>query len=211
MLQNKFLFNKSSVSLEIIGLPDYSTNENNDHISIISQWKLMIIDLPLIEGNLDHLRSVMEAFYSYSAFLLNDEYAFYESDLIDIKSENHYTHKILLKSSKPDVKPLNIKIGNSILVDIINCFDQLGSSIKVKNIYTKNSQKLNTKNYLNLFDKNKISNFILPPLLSLCSVFFVSTAFIYFYNNSSNNRNSNSSLLDTNNKFISIKSINAIL
>ena len=69
MLQNKFLFNKSSVSLEIIGLPDYSTNENNDHISIISQWKLMIIDLPLIEGNLDHLRSVMKAFYSYSAFL----------------------------------------------------------------------------------------------------------------------------------------------
>ena len=39
MLQNKFLFNQSSVSLEIIGLPDYSNNENNDCISIISQWK----------------------------------------------------------------------------------------------------------------------------------------------------------------------------
>ena len=36
MLQNKFLFNQSSVSLEIIGLPDYSTNENEDNISIIS-------------------------------------------------------------------------------------------------------------------------------------------------------------------------------
>ena len=56
MLQNKFLFNQSSVSLEIIGLPDYSNDENKENISIISQWKLMIIDKPVIEGNLDHLR-----------------------------------------------------------------------------------------------------------------------------------------------------------
>ena len=66
MLQNKLLFNQSSVSLEINGLPDYSNNENQDNISIISQWKLMIIDKPVIEGNLDHLRSIMKAFYSYS-------------------------------------------------------------------------------------------------------------------------------------------------
>ena len=59
MLQNKFLFNQSSVSLEIIGLPDYSNNENKDYISIISQWKLIIIDKPVIEGNLDHLRSIL--------------------------------------------------------------------------------------------------------------------------------------------------------
>ena len=48
--------------LEIIGLPDYSNNENKDQISIISQWKLMIIDKPLIEGNLEHLSSIMSAF-----------------------------------------------------------------------------------------------------------------------------------------------------
>ena len=48
MLQEKVYFNQSSVSLEIIGLPDYSNNENKDQISIISQWKLMIIDKPLI-------------------------------------------------------------------------------------------------------------------------------------------------------------------
>ena len=125
MLQNKFLFNQSSVSLEIIGLPDYSNNEDQNNISIISQWKLSIVDKPVIEGNLVHLKSIMKAFYSYSNSLLNDEYASYESNLIDIKSENIYTHILLLKSSKPDVKPLNISIGNSILSDIVNCFDQL--------------------------------------------------------------------------------------
>ena len=136
MLQNKLSFNQSSVSLEIVGLPDYSKNENKDNISIISQWKLMIIDKPVIEGNLDHLRSIMKAFYSYSISILNDEDASYNSQLIDIKPENCYTHILLLKSSKPNVKPLNIRIGNSVFADIINCFDQLGFSDKVKSIYT---------------------------------------------------------------------------
>jgi len=39
MMQNKLSFHQSSVSLEIVGLPDYSNNENKDQISIISQWK----------------------------------------------------------------------------------------------------------------------------------------------------------------------------
>ena len=148
MLQNKFLFNQSSVSLEIIGLPDYSNNEKKDNISIISQWKLMIIDKPVIEGNFEHLRLIIKAFYSYSISLLNDENAIYKSNLIDITPENFYTHILLLKSSKPEIKPLIITIGNSVLSDIINCFDQLDSSNKVKNIYKKEFTNFKNKNYL---------------------------------------------------------------
>ncbi len=206
MLQNKFLFNQSSVSLEIIGLPDYSNNENKDYISIISQWKLMIIDKPVIEGNLDHLKSIMKAFYSYSIALLNDENPRYESNLIDITPENFYTHILLLKSSKPEVKPLNIRIGNSVLADTINCFDQLCSSNKVKNIYQKKFKNFKNKNYLNLLDKKNIFNFLLPPLISLCSIFLVSTALIYVYDGNDNN-----SLINTKNKLISIKSSNKLL
>ena len=206
MLQNKFLFNQSSVSLEIIGLPDYSNNENKDTISIISQWKLMIIDKPVIEGNLEHLKSIMKAFYSYSNSLLNDENPRYESNLIDITSENFYTHILLLKSSKPEVKPLNIRIGNSVLADTINCFDQLGSSNKVKNIYQKEFTNFKNKNYLSLLDKKNIFNFLLPPLFSLCSIFLVSTALIYVCDG-----NDNSSLINTKNKLISIKSSNKLL
>ncbi len=206
MLQNKFLFNQSSVSLEIIGLPDYSNNENKDYISIISQWKLMIIDKPVVEGNLEHLKSIMKAFYSYSNSLLNDENPRYESNLIDITPENFYTHILLMKSSKPEVKPLNIRIGNSVLADTINCFDQLCSSNKVKNIYQKEFTNFKNKNYLSLFDKKNIFNFLLPPLFSLCSIFLVSTALIYVYDG-----NDNSSSINTKNKLISIKSSNKLL
>ena len=206
MLQNKFLFNQSSVSLEIIGLPDYSINENKDYISIISQWKLMIIDKPVLEGNLEHLKSIMKAFYSYSNSLLNDENPRYESNLIDITSENFYTHILLLKSSKPEVKPLNIRIGNSVLADTINCFDQLCSSNKVKNIYQKEFKNFKNKYNLSLLDKKNIFNFLLPPLFSLCSIFLVSTALIYVYDG-----NDNSSLINTKNKLISIKASNKLL
>ena len=209
MLQNKISFNQSSVSLEIIGLPDYSNNENIDNISIISQWKLMIIDKPVIEGNIDHLSSVMKAFYSYSISFLHDEIALYESSFIDIKPQNYYTHILHLKSSKPEVKPLNIKIGNSTLADIISCFDQLTSSSQVKKISSSEFKRLKKKKKTNLLDKKNISNLLLPPLVSLFSIFLVSTAFIYFYDG--NDSDSNRSLLKNKNKLISIESINKLL
>ena len=206
MLQNKLIFNQSSVSLEIVGLPDYSNNENKDNISIISQWKLMIIDKPVIEGNIDHLRSIMKAFYSYSISILNGENASYKSKLIDIKPENCYTHILLLKSSKPKVKPLNIRIGNSVFADIINCFDQLGFSNKVKNIYSKEFKSLKKNKYSFLQDKKNILNFLFPPLVSLFSIFLFSTVFIYIYDN-----NDNRSSLNDKYKLISIQSINKLL
>ena len=209
MLQNKFSFNQSSVSLEIIGLPDYSNDESKENISIISQWKLMIIDKPVIEGNVDHLKTIMNAFNYYSKALLNDEILFYESDLIDIKAENSYSHTLLLKSSKPEVQPLKIKIGNSVLADIVNCFDQLNSSNRVNIIYSKDLKSLKNKKYLYLFDSKDISNFLLPPIFSLFSILIVSTSFIYFYDG--NNIKDNRSFLNTKNELNSINSINKLL
>jgi len=132
MIQNKLSFHQSSASLEIIGLPDYSNNENKDQISIISQWKLNIVDKPLIEGKIEHLGPIMDAFYIYSNLLIKNEIPIYESKLIDIKADNLHIHNIVLKSSKSNVKPLVLKIGNSLLADSINCFDHFNESPKVR-------------------------------------------------------------------------------
>ena len=102
--------------------------------------------------------------------------------MIDIKAVNYFTHNILLKSSKPDVKPLNINIGNSILSDIINCFDQLNSSKIVRKFNSKNLKYTPKKRFLNFINRDKISIILLPPLISLCSLFLISSTFIYFYN-----------------------------
>ena len=182
MIQNRILFNQSSVSLEITGLPDYSNNENKDQISIISQWKLNILDKPLIEGKIEHLGPIMDAFYIYSNLLINNEIPLYESKFIDIKAVNIHIHNIVLKSSKPDVKPLVINIGNALFSDTINCFDQLNESSKVR---IKKSEVLNNipqKVSFDLNKKRKFFNFFLPPLISICSLILFSSIFIYFNN-----------------------------
>ena len=209
MLQNKLIFNQSSVRLEIIGLPDYANNENKNQISIISQWKLMIIDTPLIEGNIDHLSSIMGAFYSYSNFLINNNNAFYESKFIDIIAENYFTHKVILKSSKPNLKPLKIKIGNSLLSYIINCFDQFNSSIKVRKVNSVVLFNPPKKGFLKFFNKDKTIIFLLPPLISLCSLFLISSTFIYLYNLSEDK--DKKALIKSKNTLHSIESIYTII
>ena len=180
-MQNKLSFHQSSASLEIIGLPDYSNNENKDQISIISQWKLTIIDKPLIEGKIEHLWPIMNAFYIYSNLLIKNEIPFYESKLIDIKADNLHIHNIVLKSSKPNVKPLILKIGNSLLSDTINCFDQLIESPKVRLKKTYLSNNMPKKLRFGFNNKDKIFNFVIPPFIAFCSLILFSSSFIYFY------------------------------
>ena len=180
-MQNNLLFYQSSVSLEIIGLPDYSNNENKDQISIISQWKLIITGEPLIEGKIEHLSQIMNAFYIYSNLLINYQTPLYESKLIDIKAENLNYHNIVLKSSKPNVKPLTLRIGNSLFADIINCFDQLNESSKVT-INKFSSIKYNPKMRTSSFNKLKILNLFISPFIAICSLILFSYTFIYLFN-----------------------------
>ena len=181
MMQNKLSFHQSSVSLEIIGLPDYSNNENKDQISIISQWKLTIVDKPLIEGKIEHLGPIMDAFYIYSNLLIKNEIPIYESKLIDIKADNLHIHNIVLKSSKANLKPLVLKIGNSLLSDTINCFDQLNESSKVRIKKTMVSNYITKKGRFGLNKKVKFFNFFIPPFIAICSLILFSSCFIYFY------------------------------
>ena len=181
MMQNKLSFHQSSASLEIIGLPDYSNNENKDQISIISQWKLTIVDKPLIEGKIEHLGPIMDAFYIYSNLLIKNEIPLYESKLIDIKADNLHIHNIVLKSSKPNVKPLILKIGNSLFSDTINCFDQLNESSKVTIKRTTVSNNIPKKVRFGINYKVKFFNLLLPPFIALCSLILFSSTFIYIY------------------------------
>ena len=181
-MQNKLSFHQSSVSLEIIGLPDYSNNENKDQISIISQWKLTIIDKPLIEGKIEHLGPIMDAFYIYSNLLIKNEIPIYESKLIDIKADNLHIHNVVLKSSKINVKPLTFKIGNSSLSDTINCFDQFCESSKVRFKKTGTSYNMPKKIRFGLNKKVKFLNLLMPPFIAICSLILFSSIFIYFYN-----------------------------
>jgi len=69
-----------------------------------------------------------------------------------------------------------------LLSDIINCFDQLNESPKVR---IKNSDVLSEiprKLRYGLNKKVKFYNFFIPPFIAICSLILFSSSFIYFYN-----------------------------
>ena len=182
MLQKKYSFNQSSVGLEITGLPDLS-NDNDNTISIISQWKLSIMNQPEIEGNIDHLKSIITAFYKYSNLILTEEKHIIESKLIDIRSDNDGHHKIFLKSTKKEIKPLTLQIGNAELCDIVSCFDQLKASQDI-NLNLHNLTPLINNSKLKVIYRKNIAGTFLPPFIALLSISIISIISAYFYDNS---------------------------
>ena len=202
MLQNKYSFNQSSTELVICGLPDYSNNDNNDNISIVSSWKLSIINQPDIEGNIDHLKSVIKAFYKCAALSLIDREEKIESELVDLCLNDNDSYRITLKSTKPNVKPLKLNIGYAEFSDIINCFDQLKNFKKINIDFIELLPNIKKKNTFSLNKKTFIYNFI-PPLLALFSISLFTFISIYFYEKK-DSRNKNISII-SNNPIIMIK------
>ena len=180
MLQNRYTFNQSSAELEIVGLPDYSNNDNEKKISIISKWKLSIIDQPDIEGGLDHLKLILQSFYTYSSLILSSEEEKLESKLIDISLDEDGLHNLLLKSTKPQVKPLKLKLGNAEFTDVLNCFDQLKQSKDISfNFQT--ITPVYKKQAFALRNKNKLKNIVYPPLLAFLSISLMTSSLLYLY------------------------------
>jgi hypothetical protein len=69
-----------------------------------------------------------------------------------------------------------------LLSDIINCFDQLNESSKVRTKKSVVFDNLQKKVRFRLNNKVKIFNFVMPPFIAICSLILFSSAFIYFYN-----------------------------
>ncbi len=189
MLQNKYSFNQSSTELVISGLPDYSNNDNKNDISIISSWRLSIINQPEIEGSIDHLKSLIKAFYKCAALSLLNREEKIESELIDLNLDESGSYRIILKSTKPDVKPLKLKIGYAEFSDIINCFDQLKNFKEIKIDFNDLLPNIKKESLL-YFDMNKLSDTIFPPLIAICSIsLFTLIGFYFFENNNYKNKN----------------------
>ena len=180
MLQNKYKFTQSSAELEIVGLPDYSKSESEKKISIISKWKLSIIDQPDIEGGLDHLKLILQSFYKYSSLIILGKVEKLESKLIDINLDEDGLHNLLLKSTKPQVSPLNLKLGNAEFTDVLNCFDQLKQSEDIS-FYFETITPVYKKQGFNLGNKNKIKNLLYPPLLAFVSISLITSSLLYLY------------------------------
>ena len=196
MLQNKYTFNQSSTELVISGLPDYSNNDDKDNISIISSWKLSIINQPEIEGSIDHLKSVIKAFYKFAALSLLDREEKIETELIDLNLDDSGYYRITLRSTKPNVNPLKLKIGYAEFSDIVNCFDQLKNFNKIKIDFNELLPNIEKKRIFS-YKKNNLTDIFIPPFLALFTISIFTFISIYFFENK-DSRNKNISIISNN-------------
>ena len=126
MINLSYRFSQNSSSLEIAGMPDVSNGDSEDTIGILSSWTLKIIGSPLLEGEKEHLDNLMEVILQYSrSYISGIRKTFISNNNIVTIAPLGVDHKLLLKSTKKGVKPLEIILDDSELADLTRCFDLL--------------------------------------------------------------------------------------
>ena len=126
MINLSYRFDQDSSSLEIAGIPDVSNGDSEDTIGIVSSWTLKIIGSPLLEGEKEHLDNLMQVLLDYSrSYISGIRQTFISNKKIVKISPFGNSHKLVLNSSKKNIKPLEIILDDSELSDLTRCFDLL--------------------------------------------------------------------------------------
>tara|TARA_Y100001968_G_C19269191_1_gene673313 strand:+ start:234 stop:842 length:609 start_codon:yes stop_codon:yes gene_type:complete len=126
MINLSYKFVQNSSSLELSGMPDVSNGDPNETIGILSSWTLKIIGCPQLEGEKEHLDSLMQVILQYSRSYISGIRKTYISTTNNVTiSPFGISHKLLLKSSIKGVMPLEIILDDSELSDLTRCLDLL--------------------------------------------------------------------------------------
>tara|TARA_B100000579_G_C22759920_1_gene818429 strand:+ start:657 stop:1274 length:618 start_codon:yes stop_codon:yes gene_type:complete len=149
MINLSYKFDQNSCSLELLGMPDVSNGDSPDTIGIVSSWTLKIIGSSLLEGEKEHLDNLMQAVFLYSrAYISGIRKSFISNNKIVTISPLGVNHKLLLKSTKKDVSPLEIILDDSELSDLTRCLDLLRYDIRFNVNWNIHSEKPYSKKYI---------------------------------------------------------------
>ena len=162
MINLSYRFDQDSCSLEIAGMPDVSNGDSIDTIGILSSWKLKIIGSPLLEGEKEHLDNLMQVLLQYSRLYISGirKTLISNNEIVRI-SPYGSVHKLLLKSTRKDVKPLEIILDDAELSDLTRCLDLLRFDSRFNMVWDINKEKPFSKKYIHTSStkSNNNSNF----------------------------------------------------
>ena len=185
MINLSYRLDQNSSSLELAGMPDVSNGDSEATIGILFSWTLKIIGCPLLEGEKEHLDNLMQVILQYSrSYVSGIRKTFISNKKIVTISPFGNTHKLLLKSTRKGVKPLEIILDDSELSDITRCFDLLRFDPRFNIKWDINKEEPFSKKYIhtNITNPKNNSNFLYALI-----VFFITSTFLL--------------LIPTNNKF----------
>ena len=178
MINLSYRFDQDSSSLQLSGMPDVSNGDTEDTIGILSSWTLKIIGSPLLEGEKEHLDNLMEVILQYSrSYISGFRQTFISNKKIVTISPFGISHKLLLNSTREEVKPLEIILDDAELSDLTRCLDLLRFDPRFNIKWDIHEEKPFSKKYfVNTFKNNKnYSNLFYSILV------FLSTSLIFFF------------------------------
>ena len=172
MINLSYRFDQDSSSLELAGMPDVSKGDSEETIGILSSWTLKIIGSPLLEGEKEHLDNLMQVILLYSrSYISGIRKTFVSSKKFITISPFGMSHKLLLKSTKEGVKPLEIILDDSELSDLTRCLDLLRFDSRFSIRWDINQEIPFSRKYIlsNGSKSNKNINILYALILFLCT------------------------------------------
>ena len=139
MQKNSYRYEQSAALLLVEGYPDLSAGHGNEAIGILSAWRLQLIGTPELEGTRDHLESLMSAVMPYARHQLSGVGRRFgaNSSFVSIgPMESGPGHQLELRSSREGVEPLQLKLDDADLADLVRCLDRLRLDERVKLTWT---------------------------------------------------------------------------
>ena len=178
MINLSYRFDQDSSSLQLSGVPDVSNGDSQETIGILSSWTLKIIGSPVLEGEKEHLDNLMEVILQYSrSYISGFRQTFISNKKIVTISPFGISHKLLLNSTREEVKPLEIILDDAELSDLTRCLDLLRFDPRFNIKWDIHEEKPFSKKYIhdNFKNNKNYSNLFYSILV------FLSTSLIFFF------------------------------
>ena len=178
MINLTYRFVQDSTTLEISGMPDVSDGDSDQTIGILSSWTLEIIGSPRLEGEKEHLDNLMQVLLQYSRSYISGIRKTYISDKKIVKMSPYgNSHRLILNSTRKEVRPLEIILDDSELSDLTRCMDLVRFDQRFNIKWDINQDRPYSKKYIrtNISGSIKNTNFLYAFFIFLLT----STLFLF--------------------------------
>lgn len=126
---------QQSCRLTLEGLPDLSAGQSADQVGIVTGWNLEWLERGKeLEGSREHLLAILQVVLPYARFLLSGvpRRVGGAEDPAAIGPAADGGHTLSLRSSQPDVAPLDLALDDAELADLVRVLDRLRLDPRLK-------------------------------------------------------------------------------
>ena len=165
MLKTSYQYQETAARLVVEGYPDLSAGHSTEAIGILSSWRLQLVGAPELEGTRDHLEALMGAVMPYARHRLSGVHRRFgqDSGFVCI-GPDAAAHVLELRSSREGVEPLQLKLDDAELADLVRCLDRLRLDSRVKLSWTFPAERPLQRH--EVVDRIPVQKRLGPPVLA---------------------------------------------